>query len=127
MSQKLTVSTNTFKIETSPDYQPTEALKIHTPTGVHSKFKEYGNMLVDKVITLKTRKKMIIFSAVTIFLFLALGIPLSNQIKQYNENSIKIEKLLKTAENRLLQTDYLSRRGLCISLLSGSVKDRSGQ
>ena len=57
-------------------------------------------MLVDKVITLKTRKKMIIFSAVAIFLILALGIPLSNQIKQYNENSIKIEKFLKTAENR---------------------------
>ena len=101
MSPKLTVSTSTFKIETSPDYQPTEALKIRTPTEVHSKFKKYGNMLVNKVITHKTNKKVIIFSAVAIFFVLALGIPLSNQIKQYNENSIKIEKLLKTAENRL--------------------------
>ena len=101
MSQKLTVSTSTFKKEPLSDYQPTEALKTHTPTEVHSKFKEYGKKVVDKVITLKTRKKMIIFSMVAIFLILALGIPLSNQIKQYNENSIKIEKLLKTAENRL--------------------------
>ena len=83
MSQKLAVSTSTSNIETSSDYQQTEALEIPTSTEVHSKFKKYGNMLVNKMVTHKTRKKTIIFSAVAIFFVLALGIPLSNQIKQY--------------------------------------------